>query len=264
MPEAKKNSSAVIPFPYRGVFVKIIHKTVGFGGTKRKEKTKAFYLVERDAEGKTFTRKLGTDYLPHGKPKPIEVEELLKDFIPEPQIYMERVAPKLGEMERLVDEGDLHRENEEMLSAEFAYGSALEMDDYHMRANFGIGITYLQMGNQKKAAGIFEKLISVETSLSPEHKHLFNEFGITLRKNKMYAECLEYYGRAEKLARNDEHLLFNVARVYFDMGQFQLASNYTMRALEANPDFTEARKLKMALAQKDDGGGAKYNMDMSG
>lgn len=80
-----------------------------------------------------------------------------------------------------------------------------------MRANFGIGLTYLERGDNAKAQDIFQRLVKLEATFEPQHKHLFNEFGINLRKSKMLQESLDYYKRALELSPNDESLYMNIA-----------------------------------------------------
>ena len=83
----------------------------------------------------------------------------------------------------------------------------------NVRANFGIGLTYLERGESDKAENIFARLIKLDGAYEEEHKHLFNEFGISLRKNKMFSQSLEYYLRALDLTKKDENLYINIARV---------------------------------------------------
>ena len=79
----------------------------------------------------------------------------------------------------------------------------------HIRAIFGIGLVYLGKRDLKKAGYVFERLLSIEDSFGPEHKHLFNEFGIGLRKTRLHAQAIEYYGRALAYCDDDENLHFD-------------------------------------------------------
>lgn len=240
-----------IPYPFKGVFAEIVTKSVGFGATKRKEKIKRLWFLERDADGRTTIRPLNKDYLPSGEPREIDLAEAVGAFFPEPGVYMDKVAPRLREVERLVGEGDAHRAREEHYSAEYAYKGALSIDEDHIRANFGLGLTYLALGDTKRAGHTFRKIVSMKSSFNPEHKHLFNEFGISLRKNGMFEQCVRYYRRALELHAEDDHLLFNIARAHFDEQDLEKALQFSLLALENNPDLREARRLREAVYEKD-------------
>ena len=58
----------------------------------------------------------------------------------------------------------------------------------NVRANFGIGLCYIDRGEREKATEVFERLVKLDAAFEDEHKHLFNEFGISLRKAGMASE----------------------------------------------------------------------------
>jgi tetratricopeptide (TPR) repeat protein len=109
------------------------------------------------------------------------------------------------------------------------------VDEENVRANFGLGITYLERGESGKAENIFERLVKLEAAFEPEHKHLFNEFGIKLRKTGMLDQAVEYYTRAMELSNHDEHLFYNLARAYREKKDVAKAVDYLLQSLEINP-----------------------------
>ena len=250
-PETDKCVENPLPFPFEGVFSEVTTKTVGFGATKRKEKVKRLWLIDRNDLGDTFIRPLDVNYLPSGERKPVISNKMFTKLFPEPDIYMRQVKPRLVELERAVERGDEHRANEELLSAEFSYKEALDVDEFHIRANFGLALSYMGMGDKKRAKHTFMRIVNLEGTFSEEHKHLFNEFGIALRKNEMYRESLEYYLRALKLSKTDEHLLFNLARACYDNGDLKHAREFTGKALAMNPEFDEGQRLLRAIDKAD-------------
>ena len=118
------------------------------------------------------------------------MDELIAKFSPEPEFYLNSVFPKMQELQRDIEHGDAHRENGETFAAEYEYSRALKVDEENVRANFGIGLTYLERGDNAKAEDIFHRLVKLDATFEPEHKHLFNEFGINLRKSKMLTESM--------------------------------------------------------------------------
>jgi len=239
-----------LPAPFSGVFSEHTSKTVGFGGTKRKEKVVSLWFVERDAEGQTFIQPINTKYIPTGKKRRIACEDVLRKFTPEPAIYTGKVLPQMREVEKHANRGDRHRKKGELYSAEFEYDSALAIDEDHIRANFGLGLTYLERGETGKARGTFEKIVQLEDAFETEHKHLFNEFGIKLRENCMYDEAVAYYVRALDLCGEDDHLLFNISRAHLAKDNLRKSYIFRLKALELNPDVEEALRFKSFLLKK--------------
>ncbi|MFP4237065.1 MAG: tetratricopeptide repeat protein, partial [Desulfonatronovibrio sp.] len=168
-----------------------------------------------------------------------------------PEFYTYTVFPKMREINKTIARADRHRKKGESYSAEYEYGNALKVDEENIRANFGLGLTYLERGDKEKASNIFERLVKLDAAFEEEHKHLFNEFGINLRKQKMYDQALEYYTRGLDLVQNDENLHYNVARAYFAFNNHEKCFEHLKQALQINPEFEEARKFVQYLKKKE-------------
>ena len=233
----------------RGVFSTQEVRRVGTGTTTRKTVQKTFWFIEQ--HGKEIDcQPLNTNYVPSGPKRKITLDELIAKFSPEPEFYLNSVFPKMQEMQRSIDNGDEHRENGENFAAEFEYTRALKVDEENVRANFGIGLTYLERGDNAKAQDIFQRLVKLEAAFEPEHKHLFNEFGINLRKSKMLQESFEYYQRALELSPTDENLYMNRARVLLELKDIGQCVDYLLKALELAPRHETSLKFLAWLIQK--------------
>lgn len=243
-------SDCLLPIPFAGVFSEHSNKVVGFGATKKKETVVSYWYVVRDEDGETYIQPLNTSYAPTGKKRRISCDDVVKRFNPEPALYSSKVLPALKEMENAVSRGDRHRKKGELYSAEFEYEGVIKVDENHIRANFGLGLTYLERGEGKKAADTFKKIVSLEEAFDTDHKHLFNEFGIRLRENHMYDEALEYYTKALDLCGWDDHLLFNISRAHYEKDNLNKSYAFLIKALEANPELEEAKKFKSHLLNK--------------
>lgn len=246
-------SDCSLPAPFVGVFSEHSSRTVGFGGTKRKEKVTSYWYVERTEDGETFIQPVNTNFAPTGKKRRIACEDVLRRFHPEPGVYTGKVLPRIREIEASVDRGDRHRNKGELYSAEFEYDGALRVDEDHIKANFGLGLTFLERGETQKAHRTFEKIVKLDEAFQEEHKHLFNEFGIKLRENGMYDQAVEYYTRALELCDWDDHLLFNIARAFFEKENLDSSYDFLNKALEVNPDLSEAKRLKSYLLKRNPG-----------
>lgn len=236
--------------PFRGVFSTQTQAVIGFGATKRKVKQNIYVFAEEQADGSFHIRNLNKHFIPTGKTRTLSKEQLLSDYLPEPDLYMNKVVPMMRQVRETADAADQHRSQAELMSAEFEYKNALRVDEEHIRATFGLGLTYLDRGEVDNANLVCRRIITLEAAFGEEHKHLFNEFGIKMRKHKMYAQALRYYFKAFRLTRKDENLLYNISRTYFEKGRFKLARKFLNMALVMNPSFEEARVLLRAIDKK--------------
>lgn len=218
----------------KGVFSTQEIRKVGTGTTTRKTVQKTFWFVEQRGD-EIECQPLNPNYVPSGPKRKISMDELIAKFSPEPEFYQMSVFPKMRELQQSVSNGDNHREKGETFAAEYEYSRALKVDEENVRANFGIGLTYIERGELEKAENIFERLVKLESAFEPEHKHLFNEFGINLRKSKMLPQAVEYYRRALELSQNDENLHTNLARALLETKDMEGCIEHLFKALELAP-----------------------------
>ena len=211
---------------------------------------KAYVYVEEDDDGNILVQPINQNLVPSGPKKSMPRERLLSHYLPDPSMYLNEVAPRMRNLEQGVDRADKHRKKEELFTAEFEYKNALRVDEEHIRATFGLALTYLDRGEKDNAEVIFKRLVSLKGAFKEEHKHLFNEFGIKLRKNKMYDEGLEYYSRARTLCKNDEHLLHNIARIWYEKGRLGKAMDAMEEAMELNPSFKKGKAFLEFMKKK--------------
>lgn len=87
----------------------------------------------------------------------------------------------------------------------------------------------------------------------PKAIFLYNRIGIALRKLKDYETAEKYYKSALGISKKDEYLLFNLGRLYFDMGEWRKMAASAEKALAINPNFNEATKM-LHFAKKKMGG----------
>lgn len=224
----------------RGVFSTQAIEKVGTGTTTRKTIRKTFWMCEEQSNETIHIQPLNVNCVPSGAKKTIPKEEFLNKFSPEPEFYHHSVFPAIKKLNHAIELGESHRNKGKTFSAEFEYQNALNIDLDNVRANFGLGLTYLSRGETKKADNIFERLVNLDATFEPEHKHLFNDFGINLRKNKMYNQAVDYYTRALDLSQGDENLHYNIARAYLSKNELELAVQHLQTALKMNPELDAA------------------------
>lgn len=218
-----------------GVFSNQEVRKVGTGTTTRKTIQKSYWYAIEQPEGDLELQPLNLNYVPSGPKRRVPMDEFLEKFSPEPEFYVSNVLPKVKEINKTVARADRYRANKEYFSAEMEYSNALRVDEENIRANFGLGITYLERGENNKAEDILGRLVKLDGAFETEHKHLFNDFGINLRKNRMYDQSISYYTRALELSGHDENLYYNIARAYLEKKDPDSAVEYLLKGMEINP-----------------------------
>lgn len=250
MPEANDSTArAGQKSGIRGVFSTQEIRKVGTGTTTRKTVQKTFWFVE-ERDNEIECQPLNPNYVPSGPKRKITKDELIAKFSPEPEFYQMSVFPKMRELQTSIKNGDSHRDKGETFAAEYEYSRALKVDEENVRANFGIGLTYMERGELEKAENIFERLVKLEGAFEQEHKHLFNEFGINLRKSKMLRQAVEYYQRALELSENDENLHTNLARALLETKDIDGCLAHLFKALELSPRHPVSLKFLAWMMKK--------------
>ena len=233
-----------------GVFSTVKVGKVGACQTQKKTTHKLLYFAEEQNDGTISIQPINKNFVPSGPKSIVPKEEFLQNFVPEPEIYINKVYPAMRELQKTIARAERYRRNKEYYSAEYEFKRALRIDEENIRATFGLGLTYLDRGDIEKAKLVFKRIYSLNAAFEREHKHLFNEFGIKMRKNKMYKEALKYYLKAYALEKWDEHLFFNIARVLFELKKYKLALKFIDKGLKINPDFEEGIKLKKVIEKR--------------
>lgn len=234
----------------RGAFSTRIVQEIGTGTTKRKVVQSFLYYAEEKENGDISLQALNENNVPSGEAQTISKEELLESFTPELELYTSEVFPAMKELSKTLAKADRQRQMGNTFTAEVEYGKALNIDEENIRANFGIGLCYLSRNEDEKAIDIFKRLVKLDAAFEKQHKHLFNDFGISLRKNQMFEEAVEFYKRAIGLTDDDENLFFNIARCLFELGKRKECLIYVDKCLNLNPESQPAIKLKKYISKK--------------
>ena len=251
-------SESSVPELLSGVYSQKKKAKIGAGATARRTEVVFYYAVEERADGIMLVQALTPSDVPYGPISEITREELLENYLPEPQktLTRSRAAMSMQDMDiqKAVARGDKFRKRGENFTAEYEYNKALAMDERNVRANFGIGLCYIGRGETEKAREVFERVVKIDAVFEDEHKHLFNEFGISLRKSGMDAEALTYYARALELCPSDENLHYNMARASFNLGEIQEAMLHLDQCLALNPGHDEAKRFASFIVRRRRGG----------
>ena len=117
----------------------------------------------------------------------------------------------------------------------------IEVESF-LRAHFSTLLLKVQRGDDVPGTlKALQAIAEVEEGIVPEHKYMFAEFGINLRKGKLPEIALAHAKRVLLLASDDSHAHFNIARIYHTLGKLGAAEQHLLVALEFSPDLEYAR-----------------------
>jgi tetratricopeptide (TPR) repeat protein len=95
------------------------------------------------------------------------------------------------------------------------------------------GLTVDAVASLRKAAGLL-----------PDPTRALNTLGVTLRKMRRFEESEQYFLRAVQTSGGDQHLFFNLGRLYLDTGRWREAVECAEKALALDPAFDAATKMR--------------------
>jgi len=239
-----------LPESFKGVFSTALVLWIGTGATKRKTSKDVLVYAEERQDGTVKTQELNDAFIPSGLVRIVKREDFVAKYKPESAIYTSKTIPALRQLQKTIAKAERLRAQGEPYSAEFEFQNALKLDDKNIRALFGLGLNYLDRGENDRANELLQQLVVLEETFDPENKHLFNEFGIKLRKNGMLDQALSYYARAFKLSSDDEHLCYNIARTLYDKNDIIKAAKFLKKALMINRSFAPALEFLTIIKRR--------------
>ncbi len=102
-----------------------------------------------------------------------------------------------------------------------------------LRTNFDKALRALNRPRDRKGAlAAIERLASATEGIEPVHKHMFRDFGVSLRKKSLHPQALKCARRVLELAPGDDHAHFNVARLLDLMGMRDEALAHLRQAMK--------------------------------
>lgn len=233
------------------VFSTAKSRNIIHGTTLRGHGHAHYWLVRQVGDATYGVRGVDGDFLPFHDEAVISTGELLADYTPEVAVFEDRLLPAVRKYDyRLV--GDTHGPGCER--------AVLRMDEGNVRGLFGLGLEYILAGRSTRGRNLIRELIRVKASFSGKDQFLFNEFGIRLRKVGFLDGAVICYRRGLKYTEDDDHLYYNLARAYYEQGQWWDCMRALAACFALNPNLPLARDLvALTHALADDAGlRAKY------
>jgi tetratricopeptide (TPR) repeat protein len=229
-----------------GIYSSEEHDKTGEGATKQRV-TKKIYWYARQMDEELFElQPLNANHVPSGITKQVGLKEFSK-LNPEPSYYKKITLPVLDTLREKIARGEKYFSRGRLSAAERQFLDALKIDELNVRANFGLGEVYAEKKEYLKIKQILGVLLGLDQTFLEENRKRFNNLGVSLRRNGMVEEAIKYYGKALEYNDKDDHLHFNMARAYFEKGEYGKCQEHVAEALELNPGFREAQLFRKYL-----------------
>jgi tetratricopeptide (TPR) repeat protein len=200
-----------------------------------------------DLAGGYIVQKLNAAYKPIDEPSPVSAREFSQCFKLEQSVYVTpltrlEVADRPEKQSVSLDLPDEIAGPGGRVESRERQEAALLLD-HSMRDEFAMGLTRLQSGQRAAAVSVFERLANRREGIRPAHKHTFTDFAVNLRKSRLPAVAFKFYQRALELAPGDSNAYFNMARIMFDLGDYDGTEKHLQQALNLDIEFVEARQF---------------------
>lgn len=216
---------------------------MGMGVQMRKHENLMYWYVEQVDSEQLEARLINTQHVPAGSPKLIPLHRLVNEFTPQWAYYENKVLPAMENLEDVLGQGDDFRADGRLYSAEVEYERARTIEEKNVRALFGLGLIYLTRKEVQRARDLLAELVKLKATFSGKNQHLFNEFGIALRKSDLASEAVIYYRRALDFVSDDDNLYYNLARAHYEEGNWSGCLEALIMSHRLNPGLEVARDL---------------------
>ncbi len=234
---------------FEGIFSIQKNSWIGSGTTRRKVTKAVYYYAEMTEGGQVAVRPVNDKMVPKGRAEMVDLEAFVAIYKPESDIYEKQTLPAMRKVHKTLAKAERLRDQGQPYTAEYEFKNALAIDEDNIRGNFGLGLAYLELGKKEEAHEVLKKLVKLDDSFSADNKHLFNEFGIKLRKCGMFDQALSYYATAMKIAPDDENLCYNIARTLYDKEDYDTCLRYLKKAINLKPGFPEAVSMYNVISK---------------
>ncbi|TVM14676.1 hypothetical protein DPQ33_16845 [Oceanidesulfovibrio indonesiensis] len=220
-----------------GSFYTIASADLGEGSTRQEALRRVNWFAVYLDDDRVLVCATDGKGMPTSVSRKVSLQEFFGKFIPDSEHYEAVLHPLLLGLREKLDAcgGDTSRLNTE----ERSLYKALQLDSSHVP-----GASEERLRNLPQE--LLCELPDYEAQAS-EHKHRLNTASIQSRKSGRYQEALELYNAMLRTTPDDYHVVFNVARVYFEKQDYLTCAKCLQLALEYAPDFVEARKFLLYL-----------------
>ncbi|SIO31617.1 tetratricopeptide repeat protein [Halodesulfovibrio marinisediminis] len=226
---------------------------IGAGATRRKSISKRYWYASEGTEGNVYVQLLTSNLTPVGGKRVVDRDEFEEEYVFEPNLLaLDAKSVNVGaeQLELQLQETEAVNALLAQVPTHSAKTTGLKQEEEEAVEKFDKGMTMLRGGYLKQGRRILLAVPEKDVPWKPRHKHLFNDFGKRLRKVQEPEIALKHYLKAIELSPNDDHLCYNIARVYYDLRKMSDCKRWLHRALVENPKLEPAQKFLQAIKNR--------------
>ena len=207
---------------------------LGTGATMQSASQRLNWFAVYLDDARVLLRALSADGLPTLISKVVPAQVFFADYTPDEAVYTQTLLPLLeGLRSKLAEDGALE-------GGELAVFKALRLEEeYRPGGEDAQGLVRAMLENLPDYG-----------ALSQTYRHMSNIESISSRKSGEYEHAIRLYNALLRDNPHDEHVFFNMARVYYDAQDFQTCRKYLHLLLESDPEMEEAQAFLRHLDKK--------------
>ncbi|MBD5641240.1 MAG: tetratricopeptide repeat protein [Desulfovibrio sp.] len=192
------------------------------------------YFAWRLADGTYAVQELDSAYTAQGPAQHVQAEKFQTLFKQEPLIL---AAPVVTPDFRQFAPGETSKpEADDKNFAALERARSIRQTEADLRDTFEKALRALARPKDRKGAlASLGRIAATRKGIKLEHKHMFRDFGVALRKKALPDLALECASRVVELSPEDDHARFNLARIYGILGRYDDAARQLQEAIRIDP-----------------------------
>ncbi len=155
---------------------------------------------------------------------------------------------QINKIEELVNQADRFYESGFYKDAVKNYTSALKADSKNLYLKYRLSLCYYELENYKDAAYFSSEVVMEEFSFWGEAVLVYAS---SLQNEGQYKQAVKVYEKALKKRSDDDLFLYNLAAIYYDMGEYAKALEFVQKSIVQNKANPNAHFLFAHTLQKE-------------
>lgn len=127
------------------------------------------------------------------------------------------------------------------------YKKAVKLAPYRPMLHYGMGMCYLNLGDKKSALKEFQEELKVTANMN---ELAWYQIGRLYMEQKKYEDAEKAFQWALKRAPTLTDVHFELAKMYYKWGKYELAKKETLETLRYDPTNEEAKAFLLRVEEK--------------
>lgn len=211
-----------------------VYSSKSLARTSDGKRAKRFYFVWDLGNACYAAQALDNSFSPIEKPRLLSQAQLKANLRLEPGILAAPIStPDFRRIEAAPSVKNDATELTDLSIQELEKARRAKQVEADLRNNFDKALRALSRPRDRKGAlAAISQIADSTEGIVPAHKHMFRDFGVSLRKKSLPELALNCAKRVLELAPNDDHAHFNMARLLSHLGMYDEAEAHLLKAIK--------------------------------